>query len=167
MNASEPKPVCERCGAPAVVHIRNEVAGEVVVRHVCLQCADAEENAPPPRERALNLPVALMIVGSIILLTSVFADVLGFGSAGGFGWQQWSGIALAGVLALAGAIMQIPTLLLIGLITGALTVLADWLGLGNVKGFGWQQMLGSAVGVAVIALAWAVARAMAKGRSRA
>ena len=104
---------------------------------------------------------------SIAVLMSVFADVLGFGSAGGFGWQQWSGIALAGVLTLAGAIMQIPTLLLIGLITGALTVLADWLGFGNVKGFGWQQMLGSAVGVAVIAVAWAVARAMAKGRSRA
>jgi hypothetical protein len=166
MDGSEAKPVCECCGAPAVVHIRNEVAGEVIVRHFCLDCADAEANASPPRERRLNIPVALMIVGLIILLMSVFADALAFGSSRGFGWQQWSGVALAGLLTLAGAIMQIPTLLLIGLITGGVTVLADWLAFGSAPGFGWQQQLGSAVGVALIAASWAVARAMARGDTR-
>jgi hypothetical protein len=96
----------------------------------------------------------------------VFADALAFGSSAGFGWQQWSGVALAGVLVLAGAIMQIPTILLIGLIAGG-TVLADRLAFGSATGFGWQQRLGSVVGVALIALAWTVARAMAKRRTRA
>ena len=167
MNVSEPKPVCENCGGPAVVHIRNEAAGVVVVRHLCLLCADAEDHAAPARERELNFPVALITVGLIILLMSTFADVLAFGSSAGFGWQQWSGIALAGVLALAGAIMQIPTLLLIGLITGAVTVLADWLAFGSAEGFGWQQMLGSALGAALIAVALTIARAMAREQSRA
>jgi hypothetical protein len=167
MDESEAKRVCEQCGAPALVHIRNELDGEVIVRHLCLQCADAEASVPPPRERRLNVPVALMTVGLIVLVMSVFADVLAFGSSKGFGWQQWSGVALAGVLILAGAIMQIPTLLLIGLITGGVTVLADWLGFGSAEGFGWQQQLGSALGVAMIVLAWVLARAMARGHSRA
>ncbi len=158
----EPKPTCENCEEAAIVHIRSEVAGQVVVRHLCLRCADVEENVVPPRERRLNVPVVLITVGLLVLVISVFADPLGFGRSEGFGWQQWTGVALAAILALTGAIMQIPTLLVVGLITGGVTLLADWLRFGSAEGFGWQQILGSALGAVLIAGALVVVRSMSK-----
>jgi hypothetical protein len=138
------------------------VAGQVVVRHLCLRCADVEENVVPPRERRLNVPILVTTVGLLVLVISVFADPLGFGSSEGFGWQQSTGVALAVILALTGAIMLIPTLLVVGLITGGVTLLADWLRFGSAEGFGWQQILGSALGVLLIAIGLLVARSMSK-----
>ncbi len=158
----EPKHTCEKCEEAAIVHIRSEVAGQVVVRHLCLRCADVEDNVVPPRERRLDVPVVVTTTGLLVLVVSVLADPLGFGSSEGFGWQQWTGVAVAAILTLTGAIIQIPMLLVVGLHTGGVTILADWLGLGSAEGFGWQQILGSALGVLLIAIGLLVARSMSR-----
>jgi hypothetical protein len=44
--------------------------------------------------------------------------------------------------------------MLIGLIVGLLSGLADLLGLGQVRGFGWKQGLGVAVGLLLIGFGW-------------
>ncbi len=77
----EPKPVCESCGEVAIVHIRNEAARKVVVRHLCLRCADVEDNAAPLREPGLDLPAVVITVGLLVLVIRLFSDPLGFGSS--------------------------------------------------------------------------------------
>lgn len=111
---------------------------------------DAEDETFITRGRKIDIAVAMFCIGPYVLLISLFADVLGFGSAQGFGWQQWMGVLIAGAIGLAGAIVRAPTLWTIGMFVGGVTVLADWLGLGSAPGFGWQQVLGSALGVALI-----------------
>lgn len=152
------QPECERCGVPALVHIRTESAGVAAVRHLCLKCADLEHEASQAIPLAPNVAAILIVVGALVALISAFADPLGFGGAAGFGWQQWSGILIAGILVLAGAIVQAPTLPILGLLVGMVTLLADWLGLGSAAGFGWQQGLGVAVGVALILLGFGLTR---------
>jgi len=154
---SEAKPYCEVCGEPAIVHISNEDANKATLRHLCLQCA-ADEDDVQPREQMLNRAAVLLVVGLFILMISLFADVLAFGRSEGFGWQQQAGLALAAVLVLTAALMRIPTVLVIGLMIGAITVLADWLGLGNTEGFGMQQIAGSLLGLFLIGAGRLVAR---------
>jgi hypothetical protein len=158
----EPKHTCENCEEAAFVHIKSEVAGQVVVRHLCRRCADVEDNVVPPRERGLDAAIVVTTTGLLVLVTSVLADPLGFGSSEGFGWQQWTGVAVAAILTLIGAIMRVSTLLVVGLIIGGVTILADWLGLGSAEGFGWQQILGSALGVLLIAIGLLVARSLSR-----
>ena len=154
----EPKPVCESCQRPAIVQIRNAFAGEVLIRYLCLDCADAEDDDAPAQKRRLNVAAITITMGLYVLGVSMFADVLGFGSADGFGRQQWTGIAITGVLVLVAAIIQIPMLLVAGLLLGGTTLLADWLGLGDVPGFGSLQMLGAALGVGLTILGLGVGR---------
>ena len=154
----EPRPVCESCQRPAIVQIRNAFAGNVLIRYLCLDCADAEDDASPGQKRRLNLAAITITLGLYVLGVSVFADALGFGSAEGFGRQQWAGVAITGVLVLVAAIMQIPTLLVAGLLLGGTTLLADWLGLGDIPGFGSLQMLGTALGVGLTVIGLGVGR---------
>ena len=154
---SESKPSCEVCGEPANVHISNENADGTSLRHLCLQCA-ADEDDLAPQEQILNLAAVLMVVGLFILAISLFADFLAFGRHEGFGWQQQAGLVLAGVLVLTAAVVRIPTVLAIGLMIGAITVLADWLGLGDTEGFGKQQIAGAFLGLLLIGVGWLVAR---------
>ena len=149
---------CERCGVPAIVHIRAESAGVAAVRHLCLKCADVEHEETRGITLAPNIAVILIVVGALVALISAFADPLGFGRAAGFGWQQWSGIVIAAILVLVGAIVQAPTLPVLGLLVGMVTLLADWLELGSAEGFGWQQGLGVAVGVVLLLLGFGLTR---------
>jgi len=148
---------CEVCGEPANVHISNENADGATLRHLCLQCA-ADEDDLAPREPMLNLAAVLVVVGLFILVISLFADVLAFGRHEGFGWQQQAGLALAAVFVLTAALVRIPTVLAIGLMIGAITVLADWLGLGNAEDFGIRQVAGTLLGLLLIGAGWLVAR---------
>ena len=149
MVQKELQPVCEVCGAPAIVHFSG---GDTVgsFRHYCLQCADEMQAAPKPVDRSLEQALALLVVGSFILGISVLADSLQFGVSAGFGWKQIAGLVLSGVLVLAGALMGVPAVLSVGLLFGGITILADWLGFGSDEGFGFQQMMGVVVGVCII-----------------
>ncbi len=152
------KPVCEICGVPAVVHINDQASEGATMRHLCFQCADREDMSSATRTRRLNFGAVLAAVGLMLLVISLLADVLAFGDAEGFGWQQLSGVALAGILVLVGAVMRIPTLLVAGLIGVVMTILADWLAFGSAEGFGWRQILGCVVGLILVVSGVSLAR---------
>lgn len=149
---SDPRPACEKCGVPAVVHVTNDGGTGTHVRHFCLRCADAEETDGARGEPGLNRAAVLIAVGLLVLATSVLADVLKIGAGEGFGLWQRLGVLVAGLLVLMATLTRTLTLLVIGLITGAVTVLADWLGLAGTEGFGLKQMFGSAAGVLMVVM---------------
>ncbi len=156
------KPGCEKCGAPALVTIANEgssmpstattqeTQGAATMRYLCLRCADDEELSRQKRDASLNYSAILISVGLVSLFLSVFADWLGFGRSEGFGWKQDIGLVAAAVLVLTAAIVRIPTMLIIGVFTGALSILADLFQFGHERGFGWHQMMGTAFGIVLI-----------------
>lgn len=132
------------------------------MRHLCLACADAEETARPSRERRLNHAAVIMAIGAIIVLLSVFADVLRFGQAGGFGWKQSFGILVAGVVSLCALLMRVPTLLVVGLIAGGLSMIADHIEYGKGPGFGSNQTIGVVIGLGVLFLGLLLLRRSAR-----
>lgn len=148
---------CEVCGKPAIIQIRNVLAGEVSVRYLCMECAEVEDEAAPVR-REVNSGVVLVTTGLYVLVISAFADQLGFGSADDFGWQQWAGMIVAGICVFAGGLMRVPTLMAAGALLGITTLAADWLGLGDRPGFGWQQALGTVLGGILMVVGLARAR---------
>jgi len=150
-------PRCEVCGEPARVHISNEQADGTRLRHLCLQCA-AKVDDIVPRNQLLNVAAILLVVGAFILMLSLFADILALGQHDGFGWQQQLGLTLAAILVMTAAVMQTPTVLVIGLMIGSITILADRLGLGSSSGFGVKQITGSALGVILIVAGWLMAK---------
>jgi len=144
--------LCRNCGEHAIVHIRRDPADVDSVVHLCLNCVDSEEVFLPITQQDCGLDYAaiMVVVGFLTLVISVFADFLAFGSSGGFGFKQIAGVALGALFLTAGIIIRIRTLVVIGLITGILTLLADWLGFGSAEGFGGQQILGVIVGLALL-----------------
>ncbi|MBN1490177.1 MAG: hypothetical protein JXA69_09685 [Phycisphaerae bacterium] len=92
-----------------------------------------------------------MATGAVVVFLSVFADRLAFGGKEGFGWRQLSGLVIAAILIGAGGALQIRTVFVVGLIAAVLAFLADWLGFGNAPGFGRQQLMGTALGMLLVA----------------
>lgn len=119
-------------------------------RHLCLPCADIEEEEADRANKGLNHAAVLMITGLLTLTLCAGADVFKFGLAEGFGFWQWSGIALGSLLILIGAIVQTATLWVIGVFTIGLTLMAEWLRFGAEPGFGYKQILGCLGGVILI-----------------
>ena len=146
---SQAKPSCEKCGAPSVVHITSEQNQGIGMRHLCLACAEAEDEIVP-REQSLNLAAVAIVIGLFIFLLSATADWTQFGHYGGFGWKQMSGVALAAVLLLIGAISRVLTMIVIAFLIGSLTILADYFAFGSREGFGWQQITGVIFGIATM-----------------
>ena len=152
--------VCEQCGAPANVHITDLAAGVPGMRHLCRLCADDSYTGVErvtPRVRSA-LAAVIITVGLYIVALSTLADILEFGGSAGFGLMQSAGLIVAGIILLLGAITKAPALLIIGLITGVLALLADWLAFGSSTGFGWQQKTGTVLGLALTLVGVAVAR---------
>lgn len=156
---SRRKRQCERCGAPALVHISNDSGQGDAFRHLCLDCADAEDAGVLQVEAGLNLAAVLMVVGLMVLVMSAAADYLRFGYAEGFGIWQRLGMLLGAGGVLMGALTRTSTILVIGLITGVVTLLADWLGFGNTEGFGIQQLSGCMLGAVLIVTGALIGRA--------
>lgn len=148
VNPSRPK--CELCGAPAIVHITHEDHQGVLVRHLCLSCADGEQRALHTWNRGVDRAAVLAVMGVLVLIISIFADRLGFGRSPGFDWKQEAGVVLAALLLLTGALIRVPTLSVCGLLAGGVTILADRIGFGDSPGFGWQQVAGSVLGVVLL-----------------
>ncbi len=146
----EEKTPCRSCGEPATVHIRNGFGEQSVVQDYCLACAEAQDRAAAARIRRLNTTTVCIAVGLLAGFISLFADQLAFGSADGFGWQQWGGVVVSTILVIVGGLIRAPTLLAIGLVALAITLAADRIGFGNADGFGWQQICGLGLGVLLI-----------------
>lgn len=155
---SRSKPTCEKCGLPALVHVTNEVPTGATMRHLCLACADLEEQDVPHRDRFLHYGAILMSVGAVILVLSVLADYLKFGGSAGFGPKQEIGVGVAIVCFFTAALVRVPTLMVIGVFAGSLTILADVFQFGHDPGFGWHQGLGTFVGVTLLGTGWLEAR---------
>ena len=153
--------VCARCGAPASVHITDLAAGVPKMRHLCRLCADASGADVPTGSSPGGSALASVIiaVGLYIVAISSLADYLEFGRSAGFGFVQRAGLIVAGIVFILGAIAKAPTLLIIGLITCVLDLLADWLAFGSSAGFGWQQKTGTGLGLVLVLTGVAVARA--------
>ncbi len=128
------------------------------MRHFCAGCVDAIEGHHVSRRSRWGDAAVLMVVGSVVLAMSLLADALQFGNSKGFGWIQLQGVLIGLGLVLLGAIARARTLLMIGMIAMLLSLLADWLQLGDAEGFGIHQLSGSAFGVAVIGLGVWMAR---------
>jgi uncharacterized membrane protein len=148
---SRPRSACEKCGAPALVTITNEDPSGATTRFLCLSCAEVEESAVLHRDRYLNYSAILLTVGAVVLGISLFADQLRFGNSEGFGLKQYFGMSVAVMLVLTAALIRVPTLMVIGLLTGSLTILADMFRFGQEQGFGWHQMLGTILGITLLA----------------
>jgi hypothetical protein len=160
--------ICERCGEPANIHITSERTGAMGMRHLCLRCVEIEPAVRQRRKRAFNAGAAVMCIGAMVLFISLFADQLAFGQSQGFGQWQIFGVLMAAALVGVGAVMRIPTLMVVGLSEGCLSSLADWLDFGSSPGFGRSQWAGSILGGVLIGVglvivmmrkSWATARA--------
>jgi len=151
-------PVCEQCGAPARIHASDVVKGVPTLRHFCNSCYDDVHVEPWELRRHWSLAAVLACVGAVVLGLSISADWHQLGKFAGFGWQQKIGVVLGGVLLVFGAVARTPTLVVMGLVTACLSLLADWIAFGESEGFGWKQILGAGVGVAFVAAAFYVGR---------
>jgi hypothetical protein len=49
-----------------------------------------------------NMGIALIVVGVIVLIVSLAADVIGIGGAPGIGWKQLLGAGVGLIVAIAG-----------------------------------------------------------------
>lgn len=141
---------CDRCGTPAARYVVNDGSGTLTTRYVCLRCLDAEQQAASVQRRGLNHSAVVMVIGAHILFLSLTADWFPVGASEGFGWRQASGVLLGIAVVFCGALIRIPTLLVIGGGIGGISLLADWLELGGAEGFGTQQRLGTAIGAAML-----------------
>lgn len=52
-----------------------------------------------------NLGIALMVIGVIVLLVSLFADSLGIGGVPGFGYKQIAGAVVGVIVAIVGYVL--------------------------------------------------------------
>jgi hypothetical protein len=120
------------------------------MRHLCLACAAQEGSVPTRGERRLNRAAVFLTIGVMTLVLSAVADELKFGLREGFGHRQVAGLLIGGGMVIMGAVTRATTLQAIGMFATALTLLADGIRLGGQPGFGAHQMLGCAVGVALI-----------------
>ena len=158
---TDPAPVCEECGASANIHRSNIIAGVPTMHHFCPDCADLPHTDESDGPRRWGMAAVLGSVGMVVLSLSVFADWLRFGGATGFGWRQEGGAVIGALLLLLGAVARVPALLIIGLITCLLSILADWCAFGSNEGFGWQQMLGTMLGACLMIAALVASRSKA------
>jgi len=147
------RPTCQRCGAGARVHISSPgPASTSTLSHYCLACADELDRLasvrPPSRSRIADALV-LVLVGTMVTGVSLFADSLRLGGSAGFGHNQWSGVALGGVLLLCGAATRAPLLLVAGAIVAGVSAAADYLRADGAS-FGWTQRSGVIVGLTLL-----------------
>jgi len=142
MMSADTKRACNCCG---------EYFDESTdARHpTCPACRQKYGDATRPNVASAAV---MLVVGSYTLLLSLTADWLSIGINVGFGWRQWMGLLLAFVLVISGALTRVTAILVMGLLIGGVTILADVLKLGDSSGFGWQQIAGAVIGLIMIGL---------------
>jgi hypothetical protein len=53
-----------------------------------------------------NLGIAILVIGILVILISLVADVIGIGQAGGIGWKQILGAGVGVLIILAGIVIS-------------------------------------------------------------
>ena len=120
------------------------------MEHLCNLCANTHDSAMRDATHRRGRGVVLILVGSFVLFISLFADQLAFGHSDGFGWRQAAGLGVACLVFLIGTLVRVPALIVSGVAIGGVALLADWMQLGAMEGFGRQQTLGVMFGSLMI-----------------
>ena len=152
----EPPARCDRCGAPARVHVlAGYVEGRPVHRHFCHACADVAYELQlevgagnaRPRPRVSSLIIA---VGVLFAVLGTSFDLFGVEGAAGFGWKQQGGVAIGVLLVVLGGLLRVDAIAIAGAVLFGAAALADVYGLLGSPGFGSKQRFAVAVGVFLV-----------------
>jgi len=145
------KPVCIRCGQPAVVTVMHDDASSVT-REYCLRCADERSPAGPTigRLAASFVPRLLTRLGVLVGVLALLADYLDIPGRDGFGWKQIVGFQLGVVVLTLGTFLRAGVLTVGGMLLVILSLGADYLGVGHSAGLGWKQTLAIPLCVACV-----------------
>ncbi len=154
---------CVSCGRPALVTVMGDAGGTFATpRQYCLECAERQrEPGNLAQALALFLPGLLIRGGALIGFLALAADYLHIEGKSGFGWKQIAGVEV-GVLALTlGAFLRVGFVTVGGLVLMALSVGADYIGVGHSAGLGWKQEIALSVSVSCVigGLLWQRGRA--------
>ncbi|NLX14787.1 MAG: hypothetical protein GXY44_14210 [Phycisphaerales bacterium] len=141
-----------------MLHITYDLGGELCRRYLCLHCADREDSVADKEKEKFNHAAIVTVTGLLTLVICAGADHFKFGLTGGFGFWQWIGVTLGIFCVMIGAFTRTLTIWVIGLFTVGLTLMAEWLRFGADPGFGYKQILGCLVGLAMIGAGLALIR---------
>ena len=156
---------CPICGSDALVTIvaRDESAAQL--RSVCRDC----QRRAAERERAeLTTPfeaaaARLLVYGGIVLaVLTATADHLPISGQSGFGWRQVTGLELGFLAAVLGLVSRKALLAIVGLLLLVLSLGADLLQVGHVRGFGWRSQVGLVVATLMFAAGMLWQRSLAR-----
>lgn len=160
METTEPTDAtCVSCGRPALVTVMGDAGGAFPVpREYCLECVERRQEPAGSVGQAVTpfLPSLLIRGGALIGILALAADYLQIAGKSGFGWKQIAG-AEVGVLAVTlGAFLRVGFLTVGGLVLVALSLGADYLGVGHSPGLGWKQQIALPLSVicVVVGLVW-------------
>jgi hypothetical protein len=149
---------CERCRAPARVHIlEGYTRGKPMRRHYCLTCADAAPHPTPlvsfehVRSR-LSIASMLVFAGLLLVALGIAVDQVGYHGSEGFGWKQTSSLVLGVFFVVLGALLHADLLAILGTVVFLVAVSADVYGPLGSPGFGWRQIAVILAGAVLIAL---------------
>lgn len=132
-----------------------QVNGATTIRHLCLECADAEWMVvPDDRGRSLpdrvELGAVMAGMGAFVVAVSLSAQLLAFGSSAGFGWRQMAGLVVAGMLVLVAALFRSLTLVAIGVMIGLMCLEGDRLAFASAAHALWQRLIAAAAGMVLL-----------------
>lgn len=159
METTEPAGTCVTCGRPALVTVMGDAGGAFPTpRQYCLECA---ERRPEPvgtvgQAVAPFLPSLLIRVGALIGILALAADYLQIAGKSGFGWKQMAGAEIGALALTLGAFLRVGFLTVGGLVLVALSLGADYIGVGHSPGLGWKQQIALPLSVicVVVGLFW-------------
>jgi hypothetical protein len=138
---------CAVCDRPARIHVlQGYHDGERLVRHLCLHCAQSQQQWQAPKtvesseSRARpRISTLLTSVGVAIGLVALLGDWVSPDVRAGFGLYQQSGIAIASILILMGMVVRSDVIVLGGMASFVGVMLLDHLGGTPTPGLGWKQ----------------------------
>ena len=156
---TEPRRLCEVCGAPTRVQILVRYTKEgPLLRTFCLDCGKnhLRRSDLPGVSRRTSAWLLLAVAGAVILTVGVFGDWIIPARQSGFGWQQGGGVVLGAIVGLFGVLMAADLVTLAGVFLLCVALSADWFGLTQGSGIGPKQQCIIVVGLIclVIAMLW-------------
>lgn len=159
METTEPTASCVACGRPALVTVMGDAGGAFPTpRQYCLECAERRPEAVGTVGQAVApfLPSLLIRVGALIGILALAADYLQIAGKSGFGWKQMAGAEVGALALTLGAFLRVGFLTVGGLVLVALSLGADYIGVGHSPGLGWKQQIALPLSVicVVVGLFW-------------
>lgn len=156
METTEPtEAACVSCGRPAIVTVMGDAGGAFPApRQYCLDCAEKRQEPAGGMGTVVApfIPSLLIRVGAVIGILALAADYLHIAGKSGFGWKQMAGTEIGALALTLGAFLRVGFLTVAGLVLVALSLGADYLGVGHSPGLGWRQQVAIPVSIACVAV---------------